>query len=329
MSHLELAFDGVLAAGLVGSAAAIVWVRETFTATALFIVFGILMAVAWARLGAVDLALAEAAIGAGITGALLLHAQGAEAASSRLVPASIEVSRPRRRDGVLIAAAVATAAAGLLIALGLLEAPVEMIGLGPGIEARLEEAGAENPVTAVLLNVRAYDTLLEIVVLLAAVVAAWALALPKPPAPPSPGLLLVSMTRAVAPVTVLIGGYLLWRGTMAPGGAFQGGAVIAGAGILAALAAFELPRRGVSLPLRIGLASGTLVFLAAGAYGPALGEPFLTYREGAAARWIVVVEVAATISIALALVSVFIGRSPEAEARGEGDRAGRSPGRTG
>lgn len=46
-------------------------------AVAMFIVFGLLMALAWARLGAPDIALAEAAIGAGLTGALLLDALGA------------------------------------------------------------------------------------------------------------------------------------------------------------------------------------------------------------------------------------------------------------
>lgn len=64
-------------------AALLVWVAwralaspELFEAVVLFIVFGLLMALAWARLGAPDLALAEAAIGAGLTGALLLDAVG-------------------------------------------------------------------------------------------------------------------------------------------------------------------------------------------------------------------------------------------------------------
>ena len=42
----------------------------------LFIVFGLLMSLAWARLAAPDIGLAEAAIGAGLTGALLLDAYG-------------------------------------------------------------------------------------------------------------------------------------------------------------------------------------------------------------------------------------------------------------
>ncbi|MAD80213.1 MAG: sodium:proton antiporter [Planctomycetaceae bacterium] len=45
---------------------------DLFKAIVLFIAFGLLMALAWARLEALDIALAEAAIGAGLTGALLL-----------------------------------------------------------------------------------------------------------------------------------------------------------------------------------------------------------------------------------------------------------------
>jgi len=49
---------------------------ELFRAVVLFIAFGLLLAVAWVRLQAPDIALAEAAIGAGVTGALLLVTLG-------------------------------------------------------------------------------------------------------------------------------------------------------------------------------------------------------------------------------------------------------------
>ena len=45
-----------------------------FRAVVLFIAFGLVLAIAWIRLSAPDIALAEAIIGAGITGALLLAA---------------------------------------------------------------------------------------------------------------------------------------------------------------------------------------------------------------------------------------------------------------
>ncbi len=48
--------------------------RNLFRAVVMFIAFGMLMTLAWTRLQAPDIALAEAAIGAGLTGVLLLDA---------------------------------------------------------------------------------------------------------------------------------------------------------------------------------------------------------------------------------------------------------------
>ena len=72
-----LAFDLVLAASLLWSAWRALASPNLFQCVVLFIVFGLLMTIAWARLAAPDIALAEAAIGAGLTGALLLDALGA------------------------------------------------------------------------------------------------------------------------------------------------------------------------------------------------------------------------------------------------------------
>lgn len=67
----------------VGLVFTIVWLAvralaevKMFKSVVLFIAFGLLTALAWVRLAAPDIALAEAAIGAGITGALLLDAVG-------------------------------------------------------------------------------------------------------------------------------------------------------------------------------------------------------------------------------------------------------------
>jgi uncharacterized MnhB-related membrane protein len=49
---------------------------KMFKSVVLFVALGLLTALAWVRLSAPDIALAEAAIGAGITGALLLDAVG-------------------------------------------------------------------------------------------------------------------------------------------------------------------------------------------------------------------------------------------------------------
>lgn len=46
--------------------------KDLFRAVTLFIAFGLAVTIAWVRLEAPDVAIAEAAIGAGLTGALLL-----------------------------------------------------------------------------------------------------------------------------------------------------------------------------------------------------------------------------------------------------------------
>ncbi len=79
------AFDVVLLITLVWVAWRVLAGREAelFRAVVLFIAFGLLLAVAWVRLKAPDIALAEAAIGAGVTGALLLVTLGRLKASAR------------------------------------------------------------------------------------------------------------------------------------------------------------------------------------------------------------------------------------------------------
>jgi uncharacterized MnhB-related membrane protein len=74
MTPLNWLFDGLLGATLLWLGILAVFARELFGTIVAFIAFGMLMALAWLRLGAPDVALAEAALGGGVTGALLLAA---------------------------------------------------------------------------------------------------------------------------------------------------------------------------------------------------------------------------------------------------------------
>lgn len=74
VSLLQGSFDVLLSAALLWSAWKALSSADLFKGIVLFISFGLLMALAWVRLNAPDVALAEAAIGAGLTGALLLTA---------------------------------------------------------------------------------------------------------------------------------------------------------------------------------------------------------------------------------------------------------------
>jgi uncharacterized MnhB-related membrane protein len=72
MSGVLWILDVVLCASLLWLAYQTLATADLFKAIVSFMVFGLIMALTWARLNAPDIALAEAAIGAGLTGALLL-----------------------------------------------------------------------------------------------------------------------------------------------------------------------------------------------------------------------------------------------------------------
>ncbi len=76
MTAAGILFDAGLVLAIIWLAIRAIAEVKMFKSVVLFIAFGLLTALAWVRLAAPDIALAEAAIGAGITGALLLDAAG-------------------------------------------------------------------------------------------------------------------------------------------------------------------------------------------------------------------------------------------------------------
>jgi uncharacterized MnhB-related membrane protein len=68
----DLVIDLLLVAGTLLLALMCVVAKDLFKAIVLFVSLGLFVTIVWARLQAWDVAIAEAAIGAGLTGALLL-----------------------------------------------------------------------------------------------------------------------------------------------------------------------------------------------------------------------------------------------------------------
>lgn len=64
--------DGLIGLTILWLAWRAMSIDELYRAVTLFIAFGLVVSIAWVRLEAPDVAIAEAAIGAGLTGALLL-----------------------------------------------------------------------------------------------------------------------------------------------------------------------------------------------------------------------------------------------------------------
>lgn len=305
--------DLLLAAMLLGLGWAAVATRDLKRGVALFIAFGLLLALAWARLRAPDLALAEAAIGAGLAGALLLAALRDE---PRHEKSTAVVSRAGlwtlNLFSVLLAVAVAWA---LLSALAMSDG----LRLAQAVTHELARSGVSNPVTAVLLNFRAYDTLLELAVILGAVLGVLALG-PARRGYRLPGPVLYGLVRWLVPLLIVTAGYLLWVGAHAPGGAFQAGAALAAAAVLLRLGGVD----GAGLPSAVAsrwlLAAGLLVFLAVGLLLAVLGHGFLRYPPGLAGGLILIIESAATLSIAVALALAYVGGRPSSWWAGVSDK---------
>jgi multisubunit Na+/H+ antiporter MnhB subunit len=204
-------------------------------------------------------------------------------------------------------------AAALVVAV--VSRPLPMTDLARQVESRLPEAGVSHAVTAVLLNFRSYDTLLEVAVLLVAVVVAMALREAQPDGPDRMGLanpLLRAVMGWLLPLILLAAAYLLWAGSSRPGGAFQAGAVLAASGVLLRLAGVGFNWLENPLRLRVVLALGLAVFVAVGSGTLITGRDFLDYPREAAAGLILTIEIALTLSIALALVSLFQLAPPQA-----------------
>lgn len=299
---MSTALDLALCVLILGVALATVGGHGVFRAVIFFITYGVLLGIGWARLGAYDVALAEAAISAGLTGVLLLAAHG------RLRRMGAEAEPPPRLH-------IGAAVAGVAIALGLgwawfaLPAPS-----AADLSDALPQSGVGNPVTAVLLNFRAWDTLLESIVLLAALIGVWMLARDDTwDAPLGPRFharphgVLGSFGRVLPPVGLIFGVYLVWAGADATGGAFQGGTVLAAVFLLAMMAGIAHAPRVAQATWRAALILGPGVFLLAGLAGAVLAGGFLTLPLSVAKPAILTIEAALTLSITVTLALLVIG----------------------
>jgi multisubunit Na+/H+ antiporter MnhB subunit len=306
---LAWVFDAILAATVLGVAGWTIATRQTFAAVVGFVAYGLLLALVWVRLRAPDVALTEAAIGGGVTGVLLLGAVARLRQAPAATPAEWPVVPLRLVTGVLCAAVSAVLAATVLLLL-----PEPGPTLAPQAAANLASNGVDNAVTAVLMAYRALDTLLEKVVLVLALIGVWSLApdavwggIPAPQRHARPDDALVFLARLLPPVGIVIAAYLLWVGADEPGGAFQGGALLAAMWLLALIAGLTRAPAVSDRRLRLVLVAGPAVFIAVGLAGFALAEGFLAYPEGYAKPLIIVIEVAKMLSVAATLGLLVMG----------------------
>lgn len=303
---MEGAFDAALALVLFSVGAWSMLARNMMTAVIIFIVYGLLLSLVWVRIFAIDVSLTEAAIGSGATGLLLVIAAHRTGADAR------RVRRPGRTLHVAAACIAALVAVGVASLAFVLPGPPASLA-GPVME-RLSESGLGNPVAGVLFVYRAFDTLLEKVVLLLALVGVWALArdgdwggVPEFRRFRQPDSVLTLLARVLPPIGFVFAIYMTWAGADVPGGAFQGGTVLAAMWVLVMVAGLRKVPRVSSPLLRLCIVAGPIVFLVIGFLGFWAPGQFLAYPQGHAKPLIVAMEIALTLSIAVILGLLIIG----------------------
>ena len=299
----------------------IVQAVNLFVAVMLMGIFSLQMAAIFFILDAADVALTEAAVGAGISTVLFLGALA-------LTPAE-ERRRTHRRWLSLCVVAVTTLI--VLYAtfdkprLGDPNAPVHQHVAPWYLENTPKLIDIPNVVTAVLASFRGYDTLGEVFVIFTAGVGVmfvlgtpWShLASARTPLPETKGLRHHLVPRVVGrllvPFIVLFGLYIQFHGDYGPGGGFQAGALIAAGLILYALLEGETESLRV-VPARLLLAMvalGPLIFGGVGVVAMLLGGRFLDYSvlsaDSVAGQQlgILLIEAGVGVTVVGVLVSVF------------------------
>jgi len=299
----------------------IVRANDLFAAVMLSGIFSLQMAAIFFILDAADVALTEAAVGAGVATVFLL---GALALTSR---------EERRRPGVRMGALAVVGVTTLIVLYATLDKPRLGDPAAPVHQHVAPWYLAETPrlidvpnvVTAILASFRGYDTLGELFVIFTAGIGVlFLLSGPRssdPTAPPnvaevsglSHHLIPRVVGRLLVPFIVLFGLYVQFHGDYGPGGGFQAGALVAAGLILHALLEGEATAlRAVHQRFLVALiAAGALLYVSVGLAGMLFGGNFLDYSVLAADpvagqhRGILLIELGVGVTVTGVLLAIF------------------------
>jgi len=304
---------------LVITAIAIVRAEDLFVSVILTTIFSLLMAINFFILDAADVALTEAAVGAGVTTVIFLCA----------LALTGDQEKPQKQ-GQKVALVIVSILALVIIystfdnpQLGDPDAPVHQHVAPWYLEKTPEYMDFPNVVTAILSSFRGYDTLGEVFVVFAACIGVLFILGVSPPRKAMQvsvkksglrhHLIPQVVGRLLIPFIVLFGLYTQFHGEYGPGGGFQAGALIATGVILFALLEGEaealraVPRR-VLLGMVVG---GALLYGSVGVVCMLMGGAFLDYSVLAADPvWgqqlgILIIEAGVGMAVCGALLSIF------------------------
>ena len=252
--------------------------RNLFSVTVLTGIYSFLMATVLVALNAVDVAMTEAAVGAGVSTVLLLGA---------LRLCRSEEAKPVHKPWLPLAASVSAGALLVYGGLGLpgfgdREAPIHHHVVPRYLQ---NETQIPNVVTSILASFRGYDTLGETTVVFTAGAGIIALLRRRKKnagsrrKPMKDDLVLRVVGRLLTPFILLFALYVQFHGDFGPGGGFQAGVIFATGIVLYALInGVRTVRRVVPGTVAEAMvAGGVLVYAGVGLAGLLFGGEYLDY----------------------------------------------------
>ncbi len=323
---------------------AIMRLRSLFAIVMLAGVYSLVSAAWFQAMDAVDVSFTEAAVGAGISTALMLGAMLLTARTAKASP------RAGFKSWAPLVVVIATGATLLyasvdLPAFGAADSPVNT-GVGMGyVDSTPKEVGTPNIVTAVLASYRGFDTFGETVVVFSAGVAVilligfgeraiaasdWRGKEEEDAEGDDSHLILRVVAKSLIPLIMMFGFYVHFHGEYSPGGGFQAGVIFAVAimlyslifGLRAAMRAFPpvWARVGAAVGVACYGITGVICMLNGGRFldydyifGPPTGEPH-GHHNWPQLTGIIGVEVGVVVAVACVMITAFYafaGRVPE------------------
>lgn len=242
--------------------------KRLLTSIVIFMSYSSIMAIIWLMLESPDLAITEAAVGAGVDSILFfvtlkkIHAVENEATIKKPqdildMEKHIEMKvykKAYKASSVIICTSliiILLAVVAQLPMFGGANNPASNEVVERYIEKGMQETGAVNVVAGMILDYRAFDTFGESCVLFIAATCVMVLlrvdSKPRSLAMPSSAndriyepkndLILQKIAKFLVPIIMLYGVYVIFNGHLSPGGGFSGGAII-GAGLILYLNAY-------------------------------------------------------------------------------------------
>jgi multicomponent Na+:H+ antiporter subunit B len=314
---MQYLIDIILLALLMTTGFAIVHMKSLLAVAMLTSIYSLLSAALFVVLDAVDVALTEAAIGAGISTILML---------ATVALTTDREKEPRHTPLLPLLVVIATGAALIYGTVdmphyGDPSSPVHQHVASTYLQDAPTETGVPNVVTSVLASYRGYDTLGEVTVIFTAGIGVMALLgyrihRRKMVREEMRHLIVLRViAKLFFPLILLFALYVQFHGDYGPGGGFQAGVIFATGFILYALA-FGLGNAQRVIThrlLQIMMAVGVLIFAGVGIESMLLGGHFLEYRvlagDPVAGQHlgILLIELGVGITVAAVMLIIYYG----------------------